>query len=108
MQAEDHAYQVVEIRPPYIKLEQFLKWAGACQTGGEAKMLIAEGLVTVNRQVCTLRGKKLSGGERVDIRRQEGRAESGQEDRAEDKQESWAVKRFLVAVSGAPNSDMPV
>jgi ribosome-associated protein len=68
MQSAETAMKIVEVQPPYIKLEQFLKWAGACQTGGEAKLLIAEGLVAVNRQVCTLRGKKLSGGERVDVR----------------------------------------
>jgi len=51
------------IKPPFIKLEQFLKFSGACQTGGEAKNIIAESLVTVDGEVCLMRGKKLRGGE---------------------------------------------
>jgi len=53
----------VFINPPYIKLEQFLKFAGAVGTGGQAKNEILDGLVKVNGEVCTMRGKKLHGGE---------------------------------------------
>ncbi|MCL1902995.1 MAG: RNA-binding S4 domain-containing protein [Oscillospiraceae bacterium] len=49
----------VYIKPPFIKLEQFLKFAGAVSTGGEAKNLIFDGFVTVNDDVCLMRGKKL-------------------------------------------------
>ncbi len=55
----------VEINPPYIKLEQFLKLCGAADTGGIAKNIILEGKVTVDGEVCTMRGKKLKGGEKV-------------------------------------------
>lgn len=55
----------VEILPPYIKLEQFLKLAGAADTGGIAKNVIISGEVRVNGEVCTMRGKKLKGGELV-------------------------------------------
>lgn len=55
----------VEILPPYIKLEQFLKLAGAADTGGIAKNVILNGEVKVNGEVCTMRGKKLKGGETV-------------------------------------------
>lgn len=55
----------VEIIPPYIKLEQFLKLCGAADTGGAAKQVILEGQVKVDGEICTMRGKKLKGGEQV-------------------------------------------
>jgi ribosome-associated protein len=55
------------INPPFIKLEQFLKFAGAAQTGGMAKNMILDGLVSVNGEVCLMRGKKLHGGEIVEV-----------------------------------------
>jgi len=55
----------VYINPPFIKLEQFLKFAGAVSTGGQAKNMIVDGLVTVDGEVCLMRGKKLFGGEVV-------------------------------------------
>ncbi len=51
-----------------IKLDQFLKWVGAVQTGGEAKLLIQGGEVKVNDIVETRRGRKLVGGDRVLVR----------------------------------------
>lgn len=57
----------IEIVPPYIKLEQFLKLSAAVDTGGIAKQVINEGLVKVDGEVCTMRGKKLRGGERVEF-----------------------------------------
>lgn len=48
-----------------IKLDQFLKWVGAVQTGGEAKLLIQEGEVRVNGAIETQRGRKLVSGDRV-------------------------------------------
>lgn len=52
----------IEIQPPFIKLEQFLKFAAITETGGMAKNIIADGLVEVNGEVCTMRGKKLYDG----------------------------------------------
>lgn len=52
-------------QPDSIKLDQFLKWAGIVQTGGEAKMLIQSGEVRVNGAVETRRGRKLLSGDRV-------------------------------------------
>ena len=52
----------VEVKPPFIKLDQFLKFANAIYSGGEAKLVIQEGLVEVNGEVCTMRGKKLYDG----------------------------------------------
>ena len=53
--------EVIEVIPPFIKLEQFLKFSSAAETGGMAKRIISEGLVKVNGEVCTMRGKKLKG-----------------------------------------------
>lgn len=57
----------VYIRTSTINLDQFLKWSGAVSTGGEAKVLISEGRVRVNRQVETHRSKKLSPGDVVEL-----------------------------------------
>jgi ribosome-associated protein len=50
-----------------IKLDQFLKWSGLVQTGGEAKMLIQSGEVRVNGAQETRRGRKLMAGDRVSV-----------------------------------------
>ncbi len=42
-----------------------LKYAAAVGTGGEAKLVISEGMVEVNGEVCTMRGKKLHAGDKV-------------------------------------------
>ena len=49
----------ITIHSEYIKLDQFLKLADLVSTGGHAKYLIQEGLVKVNGEVETRRGKKL-------------------------------------------------
>ncbi len=48
-----------------IKLDQFLKFQGMVQTGGQAKMLIQAGEVRVNGKTETRRGRKLIKGDRV-------------------------------------------
>ena len=55
----------IEITTEYIKLQDLLKFAAAVQTGGEAKVVIQEGDVTVNGEVCTMRGRKLRLGDDV-------------------------------------------
>ncbi len=57
----------ITITTEYIKLQDLLKFAGVVYTGGEAKVLIQEGAVTVNGEVCTQRGKKLRQGDRVQL-----------------------------------------
>ncbi len=49
----------INVTPPFIKLEQFLKFANIAETGGMAKLMINDGIVTVNGEVCMMRGKKL-------------------------------------------------
>ncbi|HBD72113.1 MAG TPA: RNA-binding S4 domain-containing protein, partial [Ruminococcus sp.] len=48
----------VTIHTPFIKLDALLKFAGLCDTGGFAKELVQQGVVSVNGSVCTMRGKK--------------------------------------------------
>ena len=53
----------ITITTEFIKLQDLLKFANLVETGGEAKEVIQEGLVTVNGEVCTMRGKKLRPGD---------------------------------------------
>ena len=46
----------ITITTEFIKLDAFLKFASAVGTGGEAKMVIADGLVGVNGETCLMRG----------------------------------------------------
>ena len=55
----------VVIHTDFIKLDALLKFAGLCETGGEAKELIQAGAVAVNGEVCTMRGKKCRAGDVV-------------------------------------------
>ncbi len=58
--------ETIGIKTEYIKLDALLKFAALAASGGEAKTVIAEGLVSVNGEVCTMRGKKLRAGDRVE------------------------------------------
>ena len=53
----------LEITTEFIKLQDAMKYANAVYSGGEAKVLIQEGQVQVNGEVCTMRGKKLRPGD---------------------------------------------
>ena len=57
----------VQIRTEFIKLQDLLKFAGAVETGGDAKLIFLEGRVSVNGEVCTMRGKKMRSGDRAVI-----------------------------------------
>ena len=65
--SEEH----VKINTEFIKLDAFLKFAGAVDTGGEAKLAVQNGEVKVNGEVCAMRGKKLRPGDRAEL---DGRA----------------------------------
>lgn len=60
-----NSMQDVVIRDDMIRLGQFLKLAGAVESGSMAKEVIAEGLVNVNGELCTARGKQLTVGDVV-------------------------------------------
>ena len=55
----------IEIQTPFIKLDSLLKLADLVQSGGEAKMAVQSGMVSVNGEVCTQRGRKLRDGDVV-------------------------------------------
>ena len=57
----------IKIHTEYIKLQELLKFAGAVETGGDAKLIIQEGRITVNGAICTMRGKKLRPGDKACI-----------------------------------------
>ena len=59
--------ETITITTEFIKLDQLLKFANLVGTGGEAKLAIQDGLVTVNGEVCTMRGKKIRPGDRVEL-----------------------------------------
>ena len=65
------------ITTEFIKLDSFLKYAGLTDTGGQAKEMVLEGMVKVNGEVCTMRGKKIRPGDVVEAtgRRFEAAAE---------------------------------
>ena len=53
------------ITTEFIKLQDLLKLANLVGTGGEAKIVIQNGDVSVNGEVCTMRGKKIRPGDMV-------------------------------------------
>ncbi|MGM9618733.1 MAG: RNA-binding S4 domain-containing protein [Oscillospiraceae bacterium] len=58
----------VSITTEFIKLQDLLKFASLVSTGGEAKLLIQEGEVRVNGEICLMRGKKIRPGDTVELR----------------------------------------
>ena len=57
--------QSIKITTEFIKLDSLLKFSGLTETGGVAKEIIQQGLVKVNGEVCTMRGKKIRSGDVV-------------------------------------------
>lgn len=55
----------ITITTEFIKLQDLLKLANLVGTGGEAKIVIQNGDVSVNGEVCTMRGKKIRSGDTV-------------------------------------------
>ena len=53
----------ITITTEFIKLQDLLKLANLVGTGGEAKIVIQNGDVSVNGEVCTMRGKKIRPGD---------------------------------------------
>ncbi len=59
----------IEISTEFIKLDALLKFASLTGTGGEAKMAVAAGMVKVDGEVGTMRGKKIRPGDVVEFDR---------------------------------------
>ncbi len=57
--------QIVSIDSDHVKLDSFLKLVGVVMSGGEAKEIIQDGLVTVNGEVEKRRGRKLYRGDLI-------------------------------------------
>lgn len=58
--------ETVRIDTEYIRLQDLLKLSGLAATGGMAKIVIQNGEVKVNGEVCTMRGKKMRAGDTAD------------------------------------------
>lgn len=56
----------IEIKD-FIKLDSLLKLAGIADTGGIAKLMIQDGEVSVNGEICTQRGKKIRAGDVIEV-----------------------------------------
>ena len=57
--------ETITIETEFIKLDALLKFAALMATGGEAKQVITDGMVAVNGETCTMRGKKIRPGDTV-------------------------------------------
>ena len=58
--------ETVKINEEYIRLDSLMKFSGMCNSGGRAKYLIRNGEVKLNGEVCTMRGKKIRPGDKVE------------------------------------------
>ena len=65
----------IPITTEYIKLDQLLKFSGMSEHGAMAKEMILDEIVSVNGEVCTMRGKKIRAGDVVTIEFEDGTAE---------------------------------
>ena len=63
--------KTISIETEFVRLQDLLKLSGAADTGGEAKLAVQAGEVLVNGEICTMRGKKLRGGDVVSFRGEE-------------------------------------
>lgn len=57
----------IEIHTEFIKLDQLLKFSGIAETGGMAKDMVLCEEVSVNGEICTMRGKKIRKGDVVTL-----------------------------------------
>lgn len=58
-------FKEIKIKEDFIRLDSAMKLADMVVTGGHAKMVIQNGEVEVNGEICTMRGKKLRSGDKV-------------------------------------------
>lgn len=59
--------EIIDITTEFIRLDALLKFAAAVESGGEAKLLVQDGQIMVNGDICTQRGKKIREGDTVTI-----------------------------------------
>ena len=58
--------EIIKIDEEYIRLDNLMKFVGMCNSGGRAKFLIQGGEVKLNGEICTMRGKKIRPGDKVE------------------------------------------
>ena len=58
---------ITELESEFVELYKILKFEGVAQSGGAAKQLIADGLVSVNGEVETRKRKKISAGDHIQV-----------------------------------------
>ncbi len=58
-------FESLFIKEDFIKLDSALKFANLVESGGHAKAVIQNGEVTVNDEICLMRGKKLRENDKV-------------------------------------------
>lgn len=63
---------IVKIKTDFIKADQLLKFSGVALTGGEAKLMIEDGIIFLNNEEVTQRGKKIFPGDTVVIKADDG------------------------------------
>ena len=59
-------YKKISVKEDSIRLDSAMKLASLVSTGGHAKIVIQNGEVKVNGEICTQRGKKLHSGDKVE------------------------------------------
>ena len=69
----------VKISTEFIKLDQLLKFSGIAESGSDSKDMILDGIVSVNGEICTMRGKKIRPGDEVVLTFEDGKYEIGVE-----------------------------
>ncbi|MCI8520113.1 MAG: RNA-binding S4 domain-containing protein [Clostridia bacterium] len=57
----------INITTEYIKLDQLLKFSALAESGSMAKDMILDGIVSVNGELCEMRGKKIRAGDSVTV-----------------------------------------
>ena len=60
-------FEKITIKEDFIRLDSAMKLADMVVTGGHAKIVIQDGEVMVNGEVCTMRGKKLRLGDTATV-----------------------------------------
>ncbi len=58
--------ETIQITTEFIRLDALLKLSGMVDTGGQAKLAIQNGKVLVNGKPCSMRGKKMRPGDRLE------------------------------------------
>jgi len=58
---------ITELESEFVELYKILKFEGIAESGGAAKQVIADGLVSVNGEVETRKSKKISPGDHIEV-----------------------------------------